>query len=95
MAIGGDPKISLMFLYKNDSFYSLCLADLLTAPQQVKNRIVKEQKELATVRQPIFTAREFSPTVGSFKNSACHFNMKYQLYYVFILFVDQRSASRA
>ncbi|KAM6423486.1 uncharacterized protein PHA67_005492 isoform 2-T2 [Liasis olivaceus] len=47
MATDGDPKISLMFLYKNDSFYSLCLADLMTVPQQVKNKIIKEQKEFA------------------------------------------------
>lgn len=53
MAIGGDPKISLVFLYKHDSFYSFCLADLLMAPQQVKNRIIKEQKELAKVKWPI------------------------------------------
>ncbi|CAI5797135.1 Hypothetical predicted protein [Podarcis lilfordi] len=41
-----DPRICLAFLYKNDPFYSLCLSDLLTAPQQVKNKFLKEQKDL-------------------------------------------------
>ncbi|XP_063000393.1 uncharacterized protein LOC134410797 [Elgaria multicarinata webbii] len=47
MAVGADPRICLSFLYQNDPFYSLCLSDLLSAPQRVKNKFLKEQKNLA------------------------------------------------
>ncbi|KAF7240740.1 Succinate--CoA ligase [ADP-forming] subunit beta [Varanus komodoensis] len=46
MTVSADPKICLSFLYQNDPFYSLCLSDLLTAPQRVKNKFLKEQKNL-------------------------------------------------
>ncbi|XP_042297571.1 uncharacterized protein LOC121916494 isoform X2 [Sceloporus undulatus] len=46
MAVGSDPRICLSFLYKNDPFYSFYLSDLLSAPQQVRNKFLKEQKDL-------------------------------------------------
>ncbi|XP_077164739.1 uncharacterized protein LOC143822915 [Paroedura picta] len=41
-----DARICLSFLYKNDPFYSLCLSDLMAAPQRVQNTFLKEQKNL-------------------------------------------------
>ncbi|KAM8960736.1 uncharacterized protein RCH25_036500 [Pelodytes ibericus] len=41
-----NPDVSLSFLYKNDPFYSLCLSDLMSAPQSVTNQFLKEQRNL-------------------------------------------------
>ncbi|XP_077317194.1 uncharacterized protein LOC143939984 [Lithobates pipiens] len=38
--------VSLSSLYKNDPFYSLCLSDLMTAPQRVTYQFLKEQRNL-------------------------------------------------
>ncbi|KAJ6656632.1 hypothetical protein lerEdw1_003519, partial [Lerista edwardsae] len=41
-----NPRICLSLLYKNDPFYSCCLSDLMAAPQRVKNKFLKEQRNL-------------------------------------------------
>ncbi|OCU02017.1 uncharacterized protein LOC108716549 [Xenopus laevis] len=41
-----NPGVSLSFLYRNDPFYSLCLSDLMRAPQGVSNQFLKEQRNL-------------------------------------------------
>ncbi|KAL8180175.1 UNVERIFIED_CONTAM: hypothetical protein K2H54_009412 [Gekko kuhli] len=46
MTMDVDPRIRLSFLYQNDPFYSLCLSDLMTAPQRIQNKFLKEQKNL-------------------------------------------------
>ncbi|XP_053328066.1 uncharacterized protein LOC128502324 [Spea bombifrons] len=46
LEMGCKAEVSLAFLYKNDPFYSLCLSDLMTAPQSVTNQFLKEQRNL-------------------------------------------------
>ncbi|XP_043924484.1 uncharacterized protein LOC122799471 isoform X2 [Protopterus annectens] len=43
-----NPSVSLSFLYKNDQFYALCAADLMTASQAVNNSFINEQRKLVS-----------------------------------------------
>ncbi|XP_067910614.1 uncharacterized protein [Heterodontus francisci] len=39
-------RLSLSFLSKNDPVYSLCVADMMAAPQSVHNQFIKDQRAL-------------------------------------------------
>ncbi|XP_075928852.1 uncharacterized protein LOC116957776 isoform X3 [Petromyzon marinus] len=49
--------LSLRSLYRGDPFYSLCLADLMRAPQALNHAIVKEQRQLAQTLRKLDTQR--------------------------------------